>query len=472
MNGPKARMKCGGGRWRRALLAAAVGVGLLGLPKTALAHAHLKRSEPGAGARFAVAPTRIRLWFTEAPELALTTVTLLDSSGTTVSVGAVERDPDGEMAVRVAIIGAVGPGRYQVRWRTAAADGHPSSGVLGFVVLAAARDSTVVPAFVVPVVAPPVAPPSVATPDADSLTPAWVVARAVSFLALIGVIGAVTFRIAVLSRASDIDHATHRSLSSAIAGRAAALCVVFLLAAAAKLYLQNRMMSGPEAADLAHMRTMSMETHWGWAWRLQFGAGAVALTGFIVAWRRIAAGWVLAALACVALAASAALGGHAAAAQHWRALAVTTDAVHVVAASGWLGSLLWLVVVGLAVVQRSGSGRASRAASLVRAFSSLALACAALVVLTGVASAWLRLGTLPPLWTTAYGQTLLVKLLFLSGVIGTGFYNWRVVQPALGSDIGTGRLRRSATIELLIGVMVIVVTAVLVALPTPLEGMR
>ena len=64
------------------------------------------------------------------------------------------------------------------------------------------------------------------------------------------------------------------------------------------------------------------------------------------------------------------------------------------------------------------------------------------------------------------------KLLFLAGVIGTGFYNWRVVQPTLGSDVATTRFRRSASSERAIGAIVIVVTAVLVAMPTPTDALR
>jgi putative copper export protein len=174
----------------------------------------------------------------------------------------------------------------------------------------------------------------------------------------------------------------------------------------------------------------------------------------------------------VALAMSAALGGHAGASADLRWLAVSDDALHIVGASGWLGSLFWLAVVGLAVTNRSDERRASRVATLVRAFSPVALGCAALVVSTGVVSAWLRLGSLPALWTTSYGQVLLVKIALLIGVIGTGFFNWRVVQPSLGSDVATARLHRSATVELGIGALIILATAVLVALPTPVDMMR
>ena len=85
----------------------------------------------------------------------------------------------------------------------------------------------------------------------------------------------------------------------------------------------------------------------------------------------------------------------------------------------------------------------------------------------GVVSAWLRLGTLSALWSSPYGQMLMRKLVILLGVALAGLYNWRRMRPALGTPDVARRFRRSATIELAFGVAVIVVTAFLVATPTP-----
>jgi putative copper export protein len=89
--------------------------------------------------------------------------------------------------------------------------------------------------------------------------------------------------------------------------------------------------------------------------------------------------------------------------------------------------------------------------------------------MTGVAAAWLHLGTLPALWQSAYGRTLLIKLAVLTLVVATGAYNWRVVRPFLNRNGNTAisRLHRSATLEIIIGAVVIAITAILVATPTP-----
>lgn len=77
------------------------------------------------------------------------------------------------------------------------------------------------------------------------------------------------------------------------------------------------------------------------------------------------------------------------------------------------------------------------------------------------------LGSISALWTSSYGQTLLVKTGLLVLTAGLGAYNWRMVRPALGSSVASQRLLRSATIELIVGTLLLLATAVLVALPAP-----
>lgn len=443
-------------------------------PRLAWAHAHLRKSNPAAGT-VSAAPRAIRLWFTEEPELSLTLVRLTDSTGTAVILGTPTHDVDGALSVRLAVASALHAGSWTVTWRTAALDGHPSNGAFTFRVVANAATGPV-PAALPPgkgTLAPvPVAPatmsPTAPSADPSALTPPYVVVRALSFVALLALIGAAVFRYAVMPRVASELGTEADVIVQRLASGAALAAVCYLIAAALRLSLQNQMMTGDAMADTAHMRTMAMETHWGAIWRLQFSAGVAALLGALIARRGSAIGWLLLGLSGLALAGGAALGGHAAAAESLRTVAVFDDALHVVAAAGWLGSLLWLTVGALPWLAKGADARAGRIAALVRAFSPTALVCAGLVVVTGLVSAWLRLGSVPMLWRSSYGQALVVKLLLLGGVAGTGFYNWRYVQPALGTDAASARLSRSARVELAIGLLVLVATAVLVAMPTPM----
>ena len=152
------------------------------------------------------------------------------------------------------------------------------------------------------------------------------------------------------------------------------------------------------------------------------------------------------------------------------ALAILADALHVLAAGGWIGGLLVLVAAGVPAAMRlEREERGPAVAALVNAFSPTALAFAGALTLTGLFAAWLHMGSIPALWASGYGRTLLVKLGVLSGVFATGAYNWLKVKPALGDELGATRLCRSARVEIAIGALVLLVTAVLVATAPPMR---
>jgi putative copper export protein len=128
-----------------------------------------------------------------------------------------------------------------------------------------------------------------------------------------------------------------------------------------------------------------------------------------------------------------------------------------------------IVVAGLPTVLRDAPRiqRAPMVADMVNGFSPLALTCGPLLVLTGLTTALLHLKPLSSLWTTPYGYALLTKLCLLALVFGLGAWNWRPQRPRLGSEEAAHFIRRSATMELAVATLMLVVTAILVSLPSP-----
>ena len=466
---------------RRAWLAAAlVCAALLARPAIAWAHAHLSKASPAAASVVTTSPSVIRLWFSEAPELSLTKVVLTDSAGAVTPVGPAERDSAGALVARIPVLALLPNGRYTVSWSTAAADGHPSKGHYSFTVALTSTATPPSPSGVAPVVPSVVAPSaqtdtavhaaaaSTGTEDAaaSALTPTLIVVRALSFTALLALIGAAAFRNFVLGRVAGLDNASRATIERTIASRATAFAVLYIFAGLARLYLQNRMMSGDAATDAAHLRAMSMGTDWGAAWRVQLMGAVTALIGLLVA-QRNRLGWGALTLGAAALAGGTTMGSHAHVAPQQPGLVSAFDFLHILAASAWMGSLFWMALSALPIIQASRESRAARAAALVHAFSPVALANAIIVAITGFIGAKYKFNAWAPLWTTSYGQVLLVKLTLLAIVAALGYHNWRRVQPALGTDEATARLERSSTMELVVGLLVIIVTAVLVATPTP-----
>src|SRR5207245_7132174 len=93
----------------------AVGVGA----SAASAHALLKRSVPADGSTVSQAPRAIQLFFTEPPELSLSSVTVLDSSGNPVhGIGPPQPVPGTPDELSVAVgTGSLPDGVYTVAWR-------------------------------------------------------------------------------------------------------------------------------------------------------------------------------------------------------------------------------------------------------------------------------------------------------------------------------------------------------------------
>jgi copper transport protein len=222
-----------------------------------------------------------------------------------------------------------------------------------------------------------------------------------------------------------------------------------------------------DSLGVASVASMAMTPTWGAGWAVHLVGGGIAAAGFARARGGARGGWATATAGAVMLAFAPALGGHALATPRVPAVAVLLDGAHVLGAAAWLGSLLALVVAGVPATRAAPSDRGRRVADLVMTFSPAALAAAALVLVTGVISAWLHVGSLDALWSTTYGRTLLIKFALLVCVAGAGAYNWRRIRPSLGDAGSATRIQRTAGVELALGAAVVIVTAVLIGLPPP-----
>ena len=442
----------------------------------AMAHGDLKSSIPADKSSIAMLLKELRLVFTERPELPLTKIVLRAPDGTSIPLGKLVASGADKATITAQITGVLSaPGLYTVEWEMAGEDGHPMDGKFTFTIRPEAFAS-----------AAPVVPTDTARATADTQmahhdtvsmptsaerfdaqSGGYVVVRFVLYTAMLMVIGAVAFRWAVLagmSRRADAD----RAFIDAAATRAAAVggvaVVVLVAAIIARLVAQRIALNG---IDLG---TLLSSTKWGRGWLTQLVAALVALAGLWLARRGTPGGWTIAALGAVVLAFTPAISSHAAASN--RSGAFIADGLHVLGASGWLGSLAIVLLAGIPTAMLLAEGRRGTAvADLINAFSPTALVFAGIVAASGLFAAWIHLGGVSPLWQSTYGRILLAKLAVLSVVALTGAYNWLRVKPALGTDEGASRIRRSASVEVGVGVFVLLLTAILVATPTPMDRM-
>jgi copper transport protein len=306
----------------------------------------------------------------------------------------------------------------------------------------------------------------------DTASPLAVAVRWGEFVALLLMLGAAAFKLLVLQRLRG-DASLERAADRAAYGTwhlAAAGAALSALTLVLRLWQQSVMLNGPEDAFSGErLDALLTTTPWGSGWTLQAVASVAFFVGLMIsrAPHGRTVGWMGAAVAAWLLAAVPALSGHASAVESYAGLAIAADWLHVAGAGVWLGTLAALMLAGLPAAAFAGGDGTMAFAAMVRAFSPVALCGAGVAGVTGVVSALLHFSALPQLWSTGYGRALLVKLALLALMAGIGFYNWRFVLPSLHGAESPARLRRSAGTELGIGALVLLVTAVLVALSPP-----
>ncbi len=293
---------------------------------------------------------------------------------------------------------------------------------------------------------------------------AQAVARALVLGGSMVVIGATLFllRIAPLfagnsTQAQQVARRTRRLLRVA--------CLVLAIAALWRLVQQSAAFADVPSAWPSMVVLVLTQMAWGTGWGVQVTGLLLAVLASGMATRRR---WAIVPLGIGALllATSPALMGHAIGASRLTPQAVVADTVHVLAAGGWLGTLL---VIAVAALPFASSAAPGMGIAILDRFSPIALVSAALVAVTGVFASWLHLETLDALWSSTYGRTLLIKLGILAGVAAIGAYNWRVATPALQASGDTRAIRRSALVELTLAALLVAVTAVLVATSLPSE---
>ena len=118
-------------RLRRSVAIISVGAGAALLAGwSAPFHLHLLKSLPAANATVKSAPDSIRLWFSQTPELGVTSVKVKGPGAAVVTLAPLAKR-DSSLVV-APVKGKMAAGAYTVAWRTMAKDGHVASGSFGF----------------------------------------------------------------------------------------------------------------------------------------------------------------------------------------------------------------------------------------------------------------------------------------------------------------------------------------------------
>jgi len=436
---PRKKVACG-----LLLAAAAVFASALVAPSPAFAHASLIGTTPSRGAVLDRSPGQVVLRFDESVSTVVGSVRVFDGEVRRVDVGNVSKPSSEEVAVSVAA-GLV-EGTYTVAWRVLSADSHPVRGAFVFSVGEPTADASGVVEEVLD-----------AEAGSEAVDWSLAVVRFVGLALILLCVGGV----AVLAFVADAREARARLPWIVLAAVAALLAVdslawITLTGVKAAGFGLDAVFRWPLARDV-------IETGFGQVW-LARALCALAVAVLAVVAARGRSDRLLAPIVFLAasIAVTPALSGHA---RVEGSLAVLSDAIHVAAAGVWVGGLTFLALL----LVEAGSDRWTLAAKVVPRFSALAVVSVIALVAAGVVSGFLEVRSWQALWHTTYGQLLLVKAALLVPLLALGAFNNRISVPRLRSAVVDHRVRRrfaqSVALELSLMIVIVGVTAALVAEP-------
>jgi putative copper export protein len=298
----------------------------------------------------------------------------------------------------------------------------------------------------------------------------YALGRWLAYLSSLALIGSCVFA-ALLPRwrADDDDETALAARALDRVWRVAVGAAILLLGAhLLRAYGQVRSFLDPiEPTTWDVAQPVLFQTTWGRGWIAQVAAAALSVVIASLAPRRAPSGLALLGTAALAVACASPLTGHAVEHPWGITLGVGLHALHLIGGGVWLGSLFSVAACGLAGGAPKRPADHAAIARMISVFSPVALTGAGLAVGAGLLIAYAYIGDLASLWGSTYGRTLLVKTALLAVTMALGAWNWRRVSPRLGEAGATRELSRSATIELVIGALLLATTAVLVALPAP-----
>lgn len=419
---------------------------VLGGSSMASAHAVLEHSSPADGAVLRHQPTEVTLTFGEAVGVTSNNLQVFDDRLHRVDdrdAGHLTGQPD---AVGVRLAAHLTPGTYTVTWRVVSADSHPIAGGFTFSIGHPSR------------VAGHVAGLGGGHRSVGVLLGS---ARLAGYLGLLAGPGGLIF-VLIWPGARDVRRLRRMIVAGIELGA---------VAAGAQFVLQAPYAQGE---SLSHLLDPSLldavaNSHFGRVLVIRFALWLVLAMSVALWWQgRRGAAWLVTGTVLI-LPVTWADAGHDGTGSQVP-LALVSDSLHVLAVTAWLGGLLALTAY---LLRRSPD---TETFAVLPRFSTLALGCVAIIVVTGLYQAWRELGlSWTELVSTDYGRLVGLKMLLLIALIGLGglartaLRGLDRIDPATApSDLSARRrmvrtqLRRSVFLELGLGVVVLVLTSILV----------
>ena len=162
------------------------------------------------------------------------------------------------------------------------------------------------------------------------------------------------------------------------------------------------------------------------------------------------------------------------------ALHLGGDLLHLLGAGVWIGALVPLGLLVLSSLRTRSEKTAYFTYAALERFSGIGPGVVAVLILTGLINSWFLIGIDRPgaLFTTLYGQLLLIKLVFFAGMLALATANRCRLSPDLGAALRNGeameialrKLRQSVLSETALALLVLLAVSWFGTLEPPAGG--
>jgi copper transport protein len=445
-----------------------------------MGHATLLNTVPLANSRLEKSPGRVELHFNEGIEAIFNGVMVLNRNGLPIHEGEAELSRNRKV-LSVGVREDLPQGIYTVSWKATSSDGHQIGGNFGFSVGEEFQASGMVAGE--------------SGGQSDWPGAGLAVNRWLYLLAMVMFVGGFTFGAVVLL---PVVKNPSLELSSEVSGEVRRVFlrffswswVILLVTAVLNLLFKAAAMADStllEAVNWAVLNAVVSMSQFGRMWG--YGMVLILLSGILFwIYRRIWAspqdsskGLIL---LYVGIALSAFLmftisnSGHAAAVTEWKAVALGTDALHLLATAMWVGGLFYLFLLMRSLRAADPEMRARLMGEVVPRFSRMAQFCVGTILLTGAYTTWIHMPSWGAFVDTWYGIALLTKILLFLPLIALGAVNLLVIKPQLTQNLveqgeralegALGILKRFGSLvqaEISLGVVILLVVVFLTNFP-------
>jgi putative copper resistance protein D len=307
-----------------------------------------------------------------------------------------------------------------------------------------------------------------------------IVIRAVHFAATAVVAGSLIFRAVVAEPALRSTPLATTVIRSQILLTAWIGLAIAVASGVIWLQLQAASMSGlpfGEAMTSDVLSTVLNETQFGLVSKIRFVLAIILAA--CLAYDRLALLRWLALGSALGFIAAIAWTGHAGSTLgEMGNLHLAADALHLFAAAAWIGSLVSLALLLSAARRHQAFAWASLARDAAQRFSTLGIVSVATLLLTGIVSAWILVGSFQALLVTEYGLLLMLKIVVFAIMLVFAAVNRFWLTPQLAFTFenevqvkALRRLTRNSVIEIALGFTIFAIVGALGTLHPAIHGL-